>query len=222
MKSPRCSRVLRTLATAACIACPLLAYAAGGRAQPGLPAVALTWGPLALLGAWWIWRSRLRAWLGLLAALLLLGLWQERALWLGHLGVAYLLEHAGSLSLLGLMFGGTLRRGQVPLVTRFAAGAHPAMSASLRAYTRGVTVAWTGFFGAMACTSALVFALRPLRDWALFASVWTPALVVLMFVAEYAARMVLVAPAERSGPWEAVRAYLRYAAARDGAGEARQ
>lgn len=223
MNRARCRRLLPTLTTAACMAYPLVAYAAR-REQPGPLAAAVTWAPLALLGAWWIWRSPRRHWLALLAALAGLLLWRERGLLARHLDFAYLIEHAGSLAGLGVMFGSTLRRGQLALVTRLAAASHPSMSATLRRYTRGVTVAWTLFFAAMACTSVLVFVWYPMRDWAWFASAWTPLLVALMFVAEYAARRLLVAPAERSGPWEAVRAYLRYSLARraQGAGEARR
>ncbi len=204
---------LRPLLTGAGVACSLLAWAAARRVQPGLAAVALTWGPLALLGAWSIWRSRHRRVLGLLGIAFVLALWRVRGALLAHLELAYLFEHAGSLSLLGLMFGSTLRRGSEPLVTRFAATARPAMSAALRRYTRGVTLAWTLFFAAMACASVALFATRTLREWTLFATLGTPLLVALMFVAEYLARLRLVAADEQSGPCEAVLAYLRYSAA---------
>lgn len=213
MKPARCRRVLRALGTGACVACPLAAYAAARSLPAGPAALALTWAPLLLLGAWSVWRSRRRAWLAPAAAGIALLMWLGHGWLLAHLGLAFVLEHVGSLGLLGWMFGSTLRASRVPLVTRLAATSHPAMSDGLRRYTRAVTLAWTMFFAATACLSLLIFRLDTLPEWALFASVWTPALVVAMFVAEYAVRRVAVPPVERSGPWEAVRAYLRYAAA---------
>ena len=214
MKRPGILAALRILLTLGCVAYPLAAYSAGYRVHPPWLAAGLSWGPLALLAAWLIGRSRLRLWLALAAALVLALLWRERALVAQHLAWAYLVEHAGSMTLLGIMFGGTLRGGQVPLVTRFAATIRPSMSAALLRYTRGVTVAWTLFFVAMAVASVLLFALRPLAEWALFAGAWTPVLVFLMFAVEYALRHALLCPADRSGPYEALRAYMLYAAER--------
>ncbi len=213
MRSERFRRGLRALVTVAFVAYPLVAYSTAGRLRPHWFAVALTWVPLMLIGGVLIWRSRHRLWLGPLAAAGLALLWHERALVAGHVGLAYLAEHAGSLTFLGFMFGSTLRSGQIPLVTRFAATVKPAMSAAVRGYTRGVTAAWTLFFAAMAGASVLIFALRPIGDWMLFASAWTPLLVVLMFVAEYAVRRLVLAPADQSGPYEAIRAYVRYTVA---------
>lgn len=210
MNAARGRRMLRSLLAGGAVACPLAAFVLGRAARPGLAVVALTWAPLAVLGAWSLWRRRRHGWLALLGAAVLLVSWRGRGELRQHLELAYVFEHAGSLSLLGVMFGSTLRRGQQPLVTRFAAAAHPTLSPALLRYTRAVTLAWTLFFAAMACASVLVFATRPLSQWAWFASACTPALVVLMFVAEYAVRRRALPPAERAGPWEAVQAYLRY------------
>lgn len=206
---------LRTLLTLGCVAYPLVAYSTGYRAHPTWLAAAMSWAPLALLAAWWIGRSRLRLWLGLAATAGLALLWRERALVGQHVALAYLAEHAGSMTLLAIMFGSTLRGGQLPLVTRFAATIRPSMSVALRRYTRGVTVAWTLFFVAMAVVSVGLFALRPFREWALFAGAWTPLLVFLMFAIEYGMRHALLGAADRSGPCDALRAYMLYAAERE-------
>ncbi len=154
-------RILRALATLACVAYPLAAWWAGRHGQPRFIDLAL-------------------------------------------------LEHLGSMLVLGSVFANSLRAGRTALVTRFAAARSPSMSPRLQAYTRGVTVAWTLFFASMAVGSLLLFLLGPLRDWAWFASVGTPLLVTLMFVLEYLARRALLSPQEQAGPFEAVRAYMVY------------
>ena len=215
MSRTRGRQALRAAAAAACLAGPLLARAASSPARPpGLRALGLSWGPLAAVIAWGIWRSRLRAPLALLGVAVAGLLWWQRAALLRDPGLAYLAEHAGSLMLFGIVFGSTLRAGQVPLVTRFAAMVRTTMPPRVLRYTRGVTLAWTVFFAAMACASLALFALCPLRDWVWFASAWTPALVLSMFVVEYAVRRILLGPQESSGPCEAVRAYMLYTSGR--------
>ena len=91
-------------------------------------------------------------------------------LWAGNrlqprLAALALAEHLGSMLVLGVVFGNTLRPGRTALVTRFAAARQPAMSPRLLRYTRGVTAAWTLFFAAMAVASLLLFMLGPLREW---------------------------------------------------------
>ncbi|WP_018911905.1 hypothetical protein [Thiomonas sp. FB-6] len=142
------------------------------------------------------------------------------SLWAGghlqpRLAALALAEYLGSMLVLGMVFGNTLRPGRTALVTRFAAARQPSMSPRLLRYTRGVTAAWTVFFAAMAAASLLLFTLGPLRDWAWFASVGTPLLVACMFVLEYLARRALLSAQEQAGPFEAIRAYLLY---RTGAG----
>ena len=202
----------RALLTLACIACPVVSNWASRHAPSRLLAVYLAWGPITLLGAWLIWRSPARRALGALAALALALLWRERSLVAAHFEWAYLAEHAGSLSLLGVMFASTLRAGRVPLVTRFASMVHTSMSASVLRYTRGATIAWTLFFAAMVVSSITLFVLAPLSVWALFASVGTPLLVGAMFVGEYLVRRRLLPREAHSGPYGAIRAYFLYTA----------
>ncbi len=192
------------------VAYPAIAIWSSSKPEWRLLASALAWSPLALAGLWMLWRSRARRWLAplLLAGVLLL--WALRAELLAHYAWAYLVEHAGSLIVFGLVFGSTLRSGQTPLITRFAAMVRKSVSPAVARYTRGVTWAWTLFFGVMALASIFLFLTVSLADWALFASVWTPALVVAMFIAEYAMRCRILDRGDHSGPYEAVRAYLLY------------
>jgi uncharacterized membrane protein len=202
----------RVLATLACIAYPLTSYWASHQPDLRPLAVALAWAPLTLIGAWLIWRSSLRRWGAALAAVALAVLWHQRSVVAAHFEWAYLAEHAGSLTLLGVMFGSTLRAGETPLITRFAAMVHDTMSAAVLRYTRRVTWAWTLFFAAMAATSLTLFAAAPLRLWAVFASALTPLLVVAMFAGEYAVRRSVLRGESHAHLLDSIRAYLRYTA----------
>jgi len=91
---------------------------------------------------------------------------------------------------LAWMFGCTLLAGREPLVTRMARSVHGVLPAAIVAYTRNVTLAWTLFLSAMAVTSALLYLLAPLPVWWLFANVLFFPLVGLMFLAEYAHRIL--------------------------------
>ncbi len=91
---------------------------------------------------------------------------------------------------LAWMFGGTLLAGREPLVTRMARSVHGALPAAIVAYTRKVTLAWTLFLSAMAAASVLLYLLAPLPVWSLFANVLFLPLVGLMFLAEYAYRIL--------------------------------
>ena len=137
-------------------------------------------------------------------------LWAQRVWLLQHYGLAYLAEHAGMMTFLAWVFGRTLQQGRTPLVTRFALMAHDSVSPRILRYTRGVTLAWTLFFGLMASSSLLLFIALPLSRWALFANVASPLLLLVMFVAEYLVRLSAIPADERVGPIEAFRAYMRY------------
>ena len=87
-------------------------------------------------------------------------------------------------------FGLSLRRGRVALVTALARRIHGAIPDDMAAYTRGVTWVWCGFFGAQPATSLALFLWAPISAWSLFVNVLGLPLIILMFVAEHAYRMV--------------------------------
>lgn len=87
-------------------------------------------------------------------------------------------------------FGLSLRPGRVALVTMLARRMHGAIPDDMAAYTRGVTWAWCGFFGAQIATSLALFLWAPIAAWSLFVNVLNLPLIMLMFVAEYAYRMI--------------------------------
>ena len=144
----------------------------------------------------------LLAWLAACATLYGIKAWLIQ-----HYNWVFLLQDVGMQALLGLAFARTLRTAQLPLVSRFATLVHGRLSPELARYTRQVTWAWTLYFGAMTAISLLLFWLAPVVVWSVFANLLNLPLLLLMFVAEYVARLCLLAPSDRAGPLEAIRAW---------------
>lgn len=121
----------------------------------------------------------------------------------------YLLQHAGSFALLALLFGSTLRRGELALISRVHQLVHGQLPPLAARYTRGVTQAWALFCTAMTLTSLALFALGPRESWSLFANALTPVLVIALFAAEYLLRVCLLPASMRSGLLDSIRAFRR-------------
>ena len=170
-------------------------------------------------------------------AILALLLWQQqdaaRWLWLGLCGGAllamalnvelmrsnaawvYFIQHAGSMLLLGLMFGRSLVSGrhEAALCSRIAGVLHtePMTPRYLR-YTWQVTWAWTLFFAITALLSVLLFAFAPLEIWSVFANILTPPLLGLMFAGEYLIRLRALPGENHFRLTDTVRAWQRFSA----------
>jgi uncharacterized membrane protein len=192
---------------AVCIAYSLLAHMAAADPSPDLFDAAVAMAPLMGLAVLLAWRSPNRPLMLLLcvagcAALYATGGWLVQ-----HYNWVFLLQHAGMQSLLGLAFARTLRAGHVPMVSRFAAIVHGDLTPALARYTRQVTWAWTLYFITMTAASLLLFWLSPIAIWSAFANLLNLPLLILMFAAEYVARLCVLAPSDRAGPLEAIRAY---------------
>lgn len=205
---------VRGAARTAAIAAVVLAWAAAAHYTSALVASS-DWGallglsPLAAIAAAFAWRSPHRlAMLALLAlaAAALAAVWPQLA---RNVGWLYFVQHVGTNALLGVAFGRTLAHGRRPMCTELAALVHGELNPRLERYTRQVTVAWTIFFAVVSTTSVLLFAFAPITVWSAFANLLTLPLVALMFAAEYAARLRMLPPADRSGVLDAVRAYWR-------------
>ncbi|NJD23832.1 MAG: hypothetical protein FIB06_00335 [Betaproteobacteria bacterium] len=170
-------------------------------------AVAVALGPLAALAIILLWRLRpaIAAVTGLALAVLAAWLWpllREHVAWL------YFLQHLGTNLALAALFGLTLRRGEVPLVTRFARLAHGGdVSATKERYTRSVTLAWTLFFLACATISAALFLFAPTATWSVFANFLTLPLVATMFAAEHLVRQRVLPPGDSSSVADTIRGY---------------
>lgn len=98
-------------------------------------------------------------------------------------GLSHALLYAG---LLGV-FGATLLPGREPLVTRFARRLNPGFHDGMVGYTRGVTLAWCGFFAGQLVASAVLLAGWP-GAWAAFVTTVHAPLVVAMALGEFLVR----------------------------------
>jgi len=81
------------------------------------------------------------------------------------------------------------------------------MTPGMGAYSRRLTLVWTGYFIAMAALSVVLYALAPFDVWATFANLVTPLAICVMFVGEYLLRYRLHPEFERATLAQAVRAY---------------
>ena len=214
MKDPGPGKPWRILgwlaAAAACAGYALLAHRAASAPAPGGFEAAVILAPLMALGLALAWRSAhrvawLAAWLALAAALVLArGPLAAGTAWM------LLLQHVGYNLALGLGFGRTLVRGSKPLVSRFAEIVHGPLSPVLARYTRGVTWAWTLYFGLTALASVLLFLLAPPAVWSGYVNLLSLPMLTAMFVAEYLVRLRAIPASERSGFFQAVGAYRQF------------
>jgi uncharacterized membrane protein len=91
---------------------------------------------------------------------------------------------------LAWVFGRTLWRGRVPLISRFALMEQATLSAEVAAYTRLLTWLWTALFVGAAAIS-FVLALSGHHDaWSLFTNLINYLLVGALFLGEFAYRRV--------------------------------
>ena len=201
-------RSARWVAVAALgVAYSVLAHLAAADPSPDLFDAVVAIAPLLALAGLLAWRSPQRLWMLLLCLAGWVALYAMSGALVQHYNWVFLLQHAGIQALLGLAFGRTLRAGQVPMVSRFAALVHGDLTPALARYTRQVTWAWTLYFSAITTLSLLLFWLAPVAVWSAFANLLNLPLLILMFAAEYVARLCLLAPSDRTGPLEAIRAY---------------
>lgn len=152
--------------------------------------------------------GRLRNWLllGALAA----GLWMLAQLG-GGIYLLFLPPVVWPAMLLAV-FAGTLRRGQVPLVTRMARIARGGvLPDELLGYTRRVTWLWVWTLGALALTAVLLAWLAPLPLWSAWTNFASYAVIGGLILLEYAYRRLRF----RHLPHQGLRHYLRSLARTD-------
>lgn len=162
---------------------------------------------LALLSVAWQahYRPAMLAAFGALCMLLLLK-WDVVT---AHYGELYWIEHAGTMSFLGLTFGRTLQAGREPMCAYFARMVHGALSPELARYTRQLTLAWVGFFGAMATVSTGLFFAAPLSVWSAFANFFTGPLIGAMFAVEYLIRRRVLPDIEHAHILDGIKAFWK-------------
>lgn len=186
---------------------PLLAHYTNDAGHSGSLGAAVAVAPLALMALLLAWRSPRRPLM--LGVLLLCGaaVWSAWPALERYFGVIYWLQDMAMLLVLLMTFARTLVSGRQPLCARLAEAVHSPVTPQHRVYARQVTVAWTGFFAAMAMTSTLLFFLTPLTIWSVFANLLTLPLIALMFIAEYGVRRWVLPDLHHAHILDAVRAF---------------
>jgi uncharacterized membrane protein len=89
-------------------------------------------------------------------------------------------------------FASTLFNGRTPLITRFASLMREDMPPAVLAYTRWATFAWSAYFLIMLTLSLLMALYAPIELWSFFSNVLSYILLVLMFLAEFMVRRLVV------------------------------
>lgn len=192
-----------------CVGYAVLAHLAAADPRPDLLNASVATVPLVALALLLAWRSPQRSRMLLVFMAGCVTLYVATGWLVQHYSWVFLLQHVGMQALFGVAFGHTLRSGQTPLVSRLASLVHGQLSPALARYTRQVTWAWTLYFSSMTLVSLLLFWLAPIAVWSVFANLLSLPLLILMFVAEYGVRVCLLSPSERTGPIQAIRAYLQ-------------
>lgn len=132
----------------------------------------------------------------------------EAALALSLSGLTHAVLYAGLLA----VFAGSLRRGQEPVVARFARSIHGDLPADVAAYTRAATVAWCMFCAGQLTTSAILFMMARREVWSLFVNVLDLPLLATMFAAEYAWRRLRLPDRSHIGFVATIRIFARRSA----------
>jgi uncharacterized membrane protein len=165
---------------------PLLAHLSVITADRRLQWLALVWLlGVGLSGA--LWERRAWAWLSWIAAAALI--W-----WLvveGHGLYALFVPPAAIPAGLFLLFATSLRRGQIPLVTRIATLMHDgALPDDLVKYTRQVTMLWAAVCAAMLVSAVSLALFAPPELWSLMTNLVHYLVLGAVFVIEYAWRRI--------------------------------
>ncbi len=199
----------KVLVVLACIAYQYSVHVSVSNAEPGLLHTILLWLPLAVLAAWILVRSKHKPlWLAVLLAATLFVYLVEHEERLGLAAVSSI-SHAAAYLFLLWYFGRTLARGREPLISRFARSVHGALEPEMALFTRRVTIAWCLFFSAQLIASALLFGFAPLSAWSLFVNLLNLPLVALMFVGQFAYRMIRYPNYPRVSLWQAIQVFIK-------------
>lgn len=146
---------------------------------------------LGVLAASFLWKPlaarRSGAWLGLLAACAF-------SAWTVHIEVTRYALYFPPVALPLMMlvwWGGSLRAGETPFVTRIATLVRGGdLSPEYAAYTRRVTQLWVGVFAVLAALALGLAAWASPETWSLFTNFLNNLFVGLVFVCEYLYRRV--------------------------------
>lgn len=109
-----------------------------------------------------------------------------------------------------VLFAATLRRGRIPLISRFAEIEQGELSAELRTYTRRLTVIWCVFFATMAALALGLAVWAPMDVWFLHTSVTGHLLIAMLFLGEYLYRRRRYPHYSHASPWQLLRNIRRH------------
>ncbi len=162
-------------------------------------AVALSVGPVVLIGLALLWRWG-GAWSALAAALLsgaliyrYLPALEKNYEWLD------LTQQCGVYALLAATFARSLLPGRTPLCTELAAKMHGALAPVEIRYTRRATIAWMLFYLALVAAIIVLFLEAPLRVWSFFVNFITFGLILAMGIGDYGLRRLVLPPRPTGG-----------------------
>lgn len=96
-----------------------------------------------------------------------------------------------------VVFGRSLMPGREPLISRIAHLMHDSPSKALLRYTRGVTIAWVVFLGAMLLEVIVLGLYAEPELWSLFTNFYNYLLMGLFFLLEFSLRRLFIAAEER-------------------------
>jgi uncharacterized membrane protein len=114
---------------------------------------------------------------------------------------------------LAWMFGRTLSKGQIPLITQLATKIQGELPPEIHRYTRQVTVAWTLFFAVSALLGIGLYYFVSFAAWSLFSNVYSTPLLIAMFVLEYAYRLLRYRQFKHPSLSDGMKAFMSHSAA---------
>lgn len=114
-------------------------------------------------------------------------------------------------SALMIVFALTLRHGSMPLVERLMRMEYPdaELPAALVRYARQLTRIWVGYFAIFVLVSLVLTVSAPLESWSLFANVLSYLFATLLFLAQYAYRVLRYRQYGLFMPWDTLRCIAR-------------
>jgi uncharacterized membrane protein len=108
----------------------------------------------------------------------------------GVLAASTGIPHALAYTAMLIIFAKSLTGGRESVITSLALRMRGPLSPAVLRYTRRVTLAWCVFFAAQLLASLTLFLWAPVAVWSMFINVANFPLVLVMFMLEYAYRLV--------------------------------
>lgn len=197
----------KLLVVLACIGYPWLAHAAMTDHHAVYLRLLLALVPLSALAYWTIKHSRYRFLWSFVFMGAAFAIYLMRENLLLNFDAPFGIPHAAINLFLLWFFGRTLLPGRDPLITKLARRVHGTLDARMVSYTKGVTIAWCVFFTGQIMTSILLFNFTSLATWSLYINFVNFPLVLLMFVGEYAYRVMRYRDHPRVSIKQAIQAF---------------